>query len=400
MYKNENASEELAWLPSWSPALLDLWSNTLPPIKYEAGVVLRQTIRLTAGGSRLKLGLSNLFGKLPLDIEQAHLARPESAEVNSRIDAASDTVVTFGGSCAVTIPAGETIMSDEIDFAADTREQLVITIKLGASVPYAPAEYSSQVTGHGGGRTTTFICSGADAGDTELFNAQTTEAWYYIANIDVLADKSIRTIVCLGDSITDGRGARTNFDTRWTDFLSNSLEAGSERGKYAVINKGMGGNSICHGGIGPDMAIRFDRDVLGLASVEYLVILAGINDIGGISDERELEARLGRAQAEYGAFIRKADAAGIKVYGCTLTPMKGNEYFNPSAEKYRCLFNGWIRSGCDGAPLNGIIDFEAVIADKTDPERALPLFITDGLHPSPEGYEQMGAAVYNALFSD
>lgn len=404
--KTENNSE---WFPSWGCALLDLWSNTLPPVIFERDTVLRQTLRITVGGGRLRLKLSNLFGRTSLDIAEVHIARPKTADaVDSQIDLLTDTPLTFGGSRSVTIPAGEDAVSDAADFPTANRDRLVVTIKLGSSVPYAPAEYSSQVSGHGGARTTTYAKSGCGVSDPCMEGADTTEAWYYIADIDVEGSPDVGAIVCLGDSITDGRGARTNFDTRWTDYLANAIESGGERGRYSVINRGMGGNSICHGGIGPDMAVRFERDVLGTAKAEYLVILAGINDLGGQTDEAELAKRLERVRSEYVGFIVKAHEKGMKVYGGTLTPMKGNEYYNPAAEKYRVMMNELIKGGInsvvsgedgyDNTKLDGIVDFDAVIADSADKEQALPLYITDGLHPSPEGYEQMGMAVYKALF--
>ena len=65
------------WCPSWGCALLDLWEEHLPKTKLEQGTVIRQCVTLSGGGEKLCLEISNLYGKLPLEIETVHIASPK-----------------------------------------------------------------------------------------------------------------------------------------------------------------------------------------------------------------------------------------------------------------------------------------------------------------------------------
>jgi lysophospholipase L1-like esterase len=105
--------------------------------------------------------------------------------------------------------------------------------------------------------------------------------WYVITGIDVYTEESCKAIVVLGDSITDGRGSTTDGNNRWTDCLATRLQTNSATTKMATLNQGIGGNAVLAGGLGPTALTRFDRDVLKQSGVRYLIILEGINDIGG-----------------------------------------------------------------------------------------------------------------------
>jgi lysophospholipase L1-like esterase len=66
-----------------------------------------------------------------------------------------------------------------------------------------------------------------------------------------------RAVVALGDSITDGHGATTNGNDRWTDVLAQRLQAAPETHNIGVSNQGIGGNHLLTDGLGPNALARF-----------------------------------------------------------------------------------------------------------------------------------------------
>src|SRR5690606_40186950 len=69
-------------------------------------------------------------------------------------------------------------------------------------------------------------------------------------SVDVWTEGEGRTIVALGDSITDGVGATTDGNDRWPDLLAERLAARGDGVAWAVSNQGVSGNRLLAGGMG------------------------------------------------------------------------------------------------------------------------------------------------------
>jgi lysophospholipase L1-like esterase len=224
----------------------------------------------------------------------------------------------------------------------------------------------------------------------DLAEAARTPHWYYLCGADVDADGA-SAVAVLGDSITDGRGSPTDGNGRWTDHLARRLgAAGGAAARVGVLNHGLGGNRVLNDGLGPNALARLDRDVLAQPGVRWLIVLEGINDLG----TRSATAR--DLIVAYEQIIRRAHDRGIKVYGATLMPCEGSFYFTPGLEAARQEVNAWVR---ESGRLDAFIDFDMATQDPQRPSRLSAA--TDGgdhLHPGPEGYRIMGAAVDLGLF--
>jgi lysophospholipase L1-like esterase len=95
--------------------------------------------------------------------------------------------------------------------------------------------------------------------------------------------------------------------------------------------------------------------------------------------------------AGYQQIIAQAHAAGLKIFGATLTPFKGAAYYSDAGEAKREAVNDWIRTS--GA-FDGVIDFDAVVRDPSDPLVINPPFDSgDHLHPNDAGYQAMANAI-------
>jgi len=362
------------WLGTWyaSPQLTE--PRNMPPAPGLAHTTLRQVIQVSVGGPRIRVRLSNVFGDGPLTVAAARIARSLGVG-GSEVDSA--------GSLA----AGAAITSDPLDFPVAPLSALAVTLRLG-NVP-------AGLTGHPGSRTTSYFAPGDRVLAGAMPDAVQTEHWYVINGLDVVAEGA--AVVTLGNSITDGRGSGTNRNDRWPDDLARRLQADPRTQRAAVLNAGIGGNKILSGGLGPTALSRLDRDVLEPGGVRWVIVLEGVNDIGGAAQPGAAATVAQDLIAAYGQVIARAHARSLLVYGGTITPFGGSFYDSDEREAARQTVNQWIRTS--GA-FDAVIDFDAAVRDPANPRRLLPAADTgDHLHPNEDGYRMMADAIDLALFT-
>lgn len=379
------AAGQSIWVGTWASAQMPLDTKDALPPTASRDVTLRQLVRVSAGGSKVRVHVSNAFGREPLTITEVHIAKAASPG-SSRIGLPTDRAVTFQGQRSITIPAGADYLSDPVAAAVPALTTLAISMHV-ASLPKVE-------TGHAGSRATSYFAAGDRTSATELSGAGTTDHWYFVSGVDV-ARPATAAVAVLGDSITDGHGVATNTDRRWTDYLAARL---AKSRPTAVLNLGIGGNRLLADGLGPNALARFDRDVLERNGVRTLIILEGVNDLGVLTRDGPVLPEQHRALvqqmiAAYAQMVARAHNRGIKVIGATIMPDGASGYYHPDAsnEADRAAVNAWIR---EPGNFDGVVDFDALMRDPAHPERLRKEFDSgDGLHPSPAGYRFMGEAV-------
>ena len=379
------AQADSRWIGSWATSQQIPEDRNALPAHALDDATLRQSVHLSIQGQSLRVRLSNAFGTTPLHIAAAHIARV-LANGSDTIEVASDMVLHFSGAADVTIPAGAEYVSDPVQLVG---ADLAITLYFDT----APM----QQTSHPGSRTTSYLLHGDHVADATLPGAQKFDHWFNIAGIDVLGGAG--AVVALGDSITDGRGSTTNGNDRWTDALAQRL-AGAGL-KIGVLNHGIGGGHVLLDGLGPNAMSRLDRDVLAQPGARWLIVFEAINDIGtfdpdGSKPKEAHDALVRQLTTAYSQMIETAHAAGIKLYGATITPFMdcGPYHPKPITEADRIAVNAWIRSHFDA-----VIDFDAAVKDPARPDHLAPAYDSgDGLHLSPAGYRAMAAAIPLSLF--
>jgi lysophospholipase L1-like esterase len=372
------------WVGTWATAQMLVEPNNMPPEPGLAENTIRQIIRVSIGGKQLRLRFSNIFSDQPTVLKSVSIANVTAAP---GINPATQKTLRFNGNPEITMNPEQEVFSDAFDFDLKPGQLLAITIHYGAA--------SHKTSGHPGSRTTSYILQGDNISNAAFSGAVKTDHWYSIMGVDVNNDQSAN-IVCLGNSITDGRGSGTNKQNRWTDILSARLLTNKNTEHIGVLNLGIGGNCVVKGGLGPTALNRFDRDVLSQKGTKWLVILEGVNDIGGIKNPEDAPLKAQELIEAYKIMIDKAHAKGIKVYGCTILPFQKSFYDAPYRQEARDIVNTWIRNS---NAFDAVIDFDKAMVSEIGSKTILSdMHDGDFLHPNESGYLRMGEAVDLDLF--
>lgn len=371
------------WVGTWATAQMQIKPSDVPSLGLTNNS-LRQVVRISIGGETLRLRLSNEFSKSAITMNSVQIAVSTGG---STINVSTNKELKFNGNSGVTMEAGATVLSDPIAFKLKPRTDLAITIYYGQT--------SATVTGHPGSRTTSYLLEGNTATNTDFTSAVKTEHWYNIGAIDVQASSSTACVAVLGNSITDGRGTTTDMQNRWTDILSERLITNKATRHVGVLNLGIGGNNVVRGGLGPNGATRYDRDILSQSGVHWAVVFIGVNDIGSVKTSEDATKTANNLIEAYKQMIVKAHDKKIKIYGGTIMPFNGNSYYNQYSESCRNEVNEWIRNG---GYYDGVIDFAKSMASPQDATSLISSFQNDHLHPDASGYKKMGESVDLNLF--
>ncbi|MGW6929173.1 GDSL-type esterase/lipase family protein [Lentzea sp. NPDC054927] len=385
------AQPRTRWVNAWTsmPQLTEPGNMPPPPFTQDglvlADATLRQTVRVTTAGRRIRLRFSNAFGGAVLPITAVTVALPKDGRAGvSAIQPDTVQRVTFNGKSSVDVPRGALIVSDQLNFTLKPGTNLTVTTYL------ARGQASTEITSHPGSRTTSHLLAGNHTESADLPGATPTDHWYFLSGVEVQSSAS--AVVVIGDSLTDGRGSTTNGNDRWPDRLSDRL-----RGGVAVLNQAAGGNRVLADGLGPSVLARLDRDLLAQSGVRWLILFEGVNDIGTAQSTEPAQKQV--ADDLIGAYqqiVERAHAHDIKVFGATLLPFGGSGYDAGFREDARQTVNRWIRTS---RRFDAVLDFDAAVRDPASPRQLLPAAdVGDHLHLNPVGYRMLADAVPLKLF--
>lgn len=194
---------------------------------------------------------------------------------------------------------------------------------------------------------------------------------------------AVITIVALGDSTTAGTPAFTspieappngagNVESQYAYWL---MQAHAD---WQVLNRGVNGEAS------GQIRARFARDVVQ-AKPALVVIIAGVNDVyqgrSAESVERELEAMYAEARD-----------AKIPVVAGSVIPFNSA---TPEQNARMHAVNWWIRDYAARHADVVFCDTRAAVAAPGAPDRLMSS--PDDLHPSPDGYKLMAAALEPAI---
>ncbi|RQZ60253.1 SGNH/GDSL hydrolase family protein [Burkholderia cepacia] len=380
------------WVAAWATALQPIPDLAAPPPLYRApdvaGRTVRQIVYPTVPGRAARIRVSNAYGRFPLVVEAASLARAgEGAALSG--DAAAP--VRFGGKVSVTLAPGQELESDPVGIDVRAGQPYAISLQMGANqrmtVWHRVSNQFNYVSVPGE--------HVSDPGAAAFRIRFTQFAW--VTELAVETGSARASVAAIGDSITDGLRSSVNRNRRWPDALARRL-ATSGAESIGVANLGISGNrllsdSACYG---TSLASRFERDALSRAGVKAAIVLIGINDInfaamppraGLDCDHPHTQVTAASLIDGYRRLIDAAHRQGVKVFGATLTPAG----LPAGREALRLEVNRWIRSG---GGFDGVVDFDAVLRDPARQSVLQRRFDSgDGIHPSDAGYTAMADAV-------
>jgi lysophospholipase L1-like esterase len=361
------------WTTSWYAAPQPAWDATFAlPMNVPTtldNATLRETVRLSAGGQRIRLVFSNRYGHEPVTLG--------AVRVGPADDPRATRALTFSGQPGAAILPGATVTSDPVALPVRPLSRLAVTTSLPAPTSVASFHWGAQQTVH---------IDGADVGGRLFLSAVLVES-----------AKPARTVVALGDSITDGNGSTPDADRRWPDIVAERLAPHG----IAVANAGISGGRLARDGMGVSALARLEQDVLSQPGVTDVIVLLGINDIGWPGSPfapGERPATLEELTAAYRQLVAASHVRGVRVTAGTLPPFEGAlagtpyaGHYSPDKERLRRQLNDWIRTA--GA-FDAVVDFDAVLRDPARPGRMRAAFDSgDHLHPGDAGYRAMAGAI-------
>lgn len=350
---------------------------------------IRQVVRISAGGNRFRVRLSNEYGDAPLHIGAAHLA---IAAEGPAIRLGSDRTLTFSGARDIYIPEHAFVYSDPVELTVPALGSIAVSLHLPGN--------EKTITEHSFAMQTAWVVKGDATGTTKLEGASTITKRALLSGVDVITGGKVHTIVTLGDSITGGFGSTPDANKRWPDQLAERLVAKKE--DYAVANAGIGGNRLLHDFIGPNAVSRFERDVLSRSNVSHVIVLIGINDFGlpGRRNQPAEEVTLEQMVTGLRQLIERAHEHDIRIIGATLLPFnvipEAPGFYSEASAAKREALNKWIR---ESGEFDDFIDFDKALRDPRDPKNMLATYDSgDHLNPNDAGYKAMADAIDLKLF--
>lgn len=170
----EPGSSDEHWVGTWGAA-------AGAPLPAQLLAFSDQTVRLivhtSAGGSRVRIRLSNENGTMPLHVGSVHIARRQNGAI---IMTGTDRAFTFGGAQEVTIAPGAAVLSDAVALDVPASADLAVSL-------YLPGQVQAN-TGHATAFQSNYVSlPGNFASAQALPTDHTITSWPFLAEVDVEA---------------------------------------------------------------------------------------------------------------------------------------------------------------------------------------------------------------------
>jgi hypothetical protein len=197
---------------------------------------LRLIVHISAGGTKVRIKISNTYGEHPLLIGGAHIARRIAG---AEIDPSSDRTLKFHGQSSTTVAAESMAVSDPVELDVPALSDLAISLFLPkpteATTSHILAMQTSYVSAENGDSTA----------EVKFPIAKKIRAWPFLTGVDVTASPRGAAIVAFGSSLTDGDGTTSDTNGRWPDVLGERLQkSAGGKAEVGILNEGIIGNRL------------------------------------------------------------------------------------------------------------------------------------------------------------
>lgn len=367
------------WQVSWGSAMA--WGYGIA-----SDATVRELVTPGVGGGAVRVQISNVFGDEPLVVGAATIGVSAGG---ARVVPGTLRPLSFGGHLGLSVPTGQYAYSDPVVMKVTAGETLAVSLwERGTDLVSVHPCCStmgmvSYFTPNGGGNLT------ASASGQGLALSSQWPRW--VDALDVLRSGP-GSIVVLGDSITDGFNATTN----WVRVLQQRVDRLPPDQQRAVVNEGITANALTSDvptdsktGGGPSGLSRLAPDALDQAGVSEVVIFLGTNDLWFGDTVSQLIAG-------YREAIARVHRAGLRVVGVTLLPRSAGRWsWTPAQQQELEQVDRWIQSS---HAFDGVLDLAHAVADiyngACQPWLMFPPYDSgDHLHPDAAGQVAMADAV-------
>src|SRR5271169_3874685 len=234
------------WVSSWAtaqdlaPRVTPEWFKALPKPSVSSPIppiperfnnqTVRMIAQLTIGGGRIRVELSNAYGRQPLQVGAAHVALHTHG---SGIDPKSDRALSFAGRATFTLAPGAVMVSDPVELPVSNLAEVAVSL-------YVPGD-SGPPTVHELALHTTYVADGDATSLATLSEPSENKSYFWLTSIDVLSAIPCQSIIALGDSITDGFATTPDANRDWPALLAQRLLSRSTTPRWSVLNLGVSG---------------------------------------------------------------------------------------------------------------------------------------------------------------
>src|SRR3989442_10435764 len=232
---------------------------------------LRMIPRVSLGGSRLRVRISNACGTRPLAIGAACVGLRSSGPA---LVPGSNRRLTFGGERSATIAAGALVVGDPVELAVAPLSDIAVSRHLPGRLPA-----SFGITGRYARQTNYLSPPGDFAAEEVMPVGRLTDDWYFVCGIDVVAPQETGAIVAVGDSLTDANISTHDGHHSWPSQLARRIIARRSGRPMAGMNQGLGGNRILHDIRGGRRLPPFHRHVLAPPGGTHAITMLGTNQL-------------------------------------------------------------------------------------------------------------------------
>ncbi|MGP4114366.1 GDSL-type esterase/lipase family protein [Streptomyces sp. 4N509B] len=344
-----------------------------------AGQTVRQALRLAGGGERLRVRLTNRYGRAPLAVGAAGVAVRKAGDA---IVPETRHGLRFDGEGRVTIPAGGEVVSDPVALPVEAGTELALSLFLPGETELATYSHHPIELSH--------VADGDRVGDAELPEAEEVPSRFYVTGVDVLAPEGTAIAVAFGDSWFEGVGTTLGANRRSVDALNERLPRGW------VVNEGIAGNRLLTEEVGEAGLARLTRDALTVPGATHVLVHLGINDLGLPGTVGLPPASAQDLVAGFTELAGRVRGAGLRVLVGTVGPFGGAIYpgvSTPEGLAARREVNAWLR-GPGTEVFDAVFDSARAVESAEDPDLIRPEFDSgDGMHLNDAGARAMAGAV-------
>jgi len=192
-------------------------------------------------------------------------------------------------------------------------------------------------------------------------------------------------VAAVGDSITDPRSHGGGY----LDYVKQRCP------NIEIDNYGRGGTMV------NQMRRHFDEEIAASPKrYTHLIVFGGVNDLySDLTAFRTPE----KIETDLSYMYSAGKARGMQVIALTVAPWGGfTRFFNASRADATHSVNSWIRDEPRKGQVDHVVDAYALLSCG-DPDTLCDRFFKpfkDGIHFGPDGHRLLGAALYQAAFSD